>query len=595
MSVQAEQTLPKKEYQGFSFRQRLLPTILVALALGLTLCVIGPLDIFFNNIEEFLFSPGDFAWWSVLFCLVLAGIVCGILLPLKGRAFDIAYAVFFALAVLLFLQGNYLNIGLNSLAGDGLNSNSNQTLITVINTIVWIAFCAGSIVAVLLIKKPHRDLICTVGIIAMITVIGMQTMPLVVKVLTAPQPQTDEGSQGANSVLTYENFNSMGSENNIYYFVVDRFDYSFYENYVLQEGSELFENMDGFTYYSDFLSLYTRTYPAIAYMLTGTEHDFNDARTDYFDEAYSNSTFLKLLKEKSYNLNIYTDDYYGYHSAASMESYVSNSSGKIEVYEVIHRFNLSWDMIRLSLYRYFPFALKSTVGNINTPQFGKYIQYPTEYPKYTSDMKDAYEYLQNNPITATNTEKNFSFIHLAGCHLPVPYDENFESTNDLSIQANPSVGLVQSFKIINIYLERLKELGLYEDATIIISGDHAYNQGSDELMLNDESKSGPFLTALFVKPSGCAGEPLKTSSAPIAQADVMAAILQSENIKTDLDFGRSLFDVSENEVRERKIYFQSQKADGNYEDVVFKVTGSGRDLKNWVIESRGKYVGDIYD
>ena len=87
---------------------------------------------------------------------------------------------------------------------------------------------------------------------------------------------------------------------------------------------------------------------------------------------------------------------------------------------------------------------------------------------------------------------------------------------------------------------------------------------------------------------------MQVSSAPIAQADILPTILQSEGIESSQDFGRSIFDVSENETRVRKSVFHSWQK-GDYEEVVYQIVGSGRDLSNWEIVARGKYVGDIYD
>ena len=79
----------EKSYKGFTLRERLAPTLLVAIALGLTLCIIGPYDVFFNNINEFQFYGKDFALWNILYCIALIGLVCGILLPLRGKWFDV--------------------------------------------------------------------------------------------------------------------------------------------------------------------------------------------------------------------------------------------------------------------------------------------------------------------------------------------------------------------------------------------------------------------------------------------------------------------------------------------------------------------------
>ena len=209
-------------------------------------------------------------------------------------------------------------------------------------------------------------------------------------------------------------------------------------------------------------------------------------------------------------------------------------------------------------------------------------------------MREVYNYLEENRPSLSEADKNFSFIHLEGCHIPNRYNENFKPAVTSNDKNSPTVSLKQSFAIINKYILKLKELGLYEDATIIITGDHASLRGSDTTLLDDPGKSGAFLTALFIKPSGSAGTPLQVSSAPIAQADILPTILASEGIRSQQDFGRSVFEVSEGEERVRASVFHSWQK-GDYEEVVYKIVGSGRDLNNWEVVERGKFVGNIYD
>ena len=580
--------------KGFTLRQRLAPTILVAVALGLTLCIIGPYDVFFNNVDEFLFSGKDFALWNILYCIALIGLVCGILLPLKGKWFDVTFAVIFAITLMLFVQGTYLNGGMNSLAGDGVGETVIPIGTQIVNCAIWLLMIGACVTTVLLLKADYHEWIGTVACLAMVVVIGMQMVPLLVSGLTL-EPEQKSQVRG-DAFLTFENLNEIGAEDNVFYFVIDRFDWSFYENYAKKEAPELFENLDGFTYYCDMVSYYPRTFPAIPYMLTGIAHDFEDSRVSYLNEAYEQSEFLHLMNDSGYDINIYTDYFYGYDNAGAMEDYISNSSsGDIEIC-VMNKMELSWDMVRLSLYRYLPLSAKSWVGTVNTPMFQKYIGYTSLYSKYASDMRDVYNFLQESNPALADVDKKFSFIHLEGCHIPNPYNEDFKPAVTSADKNSPTVSLKQSFKIINMYILKLKELGLYEDATIIISGDHASLRGSDTMLLDAPGKNGEaFLTALFVKPSGSAGTPLQVSNAPIAQADVIPTILKSEGIQTDKDFGRAVFDVAEDEERIRTSVFHSCQNSNDYEEIIYRIKGSGRDLNNWTVIECGKYVGDIYN
>ena len=584
---------PKKQKnknggKNFSFREKLTPVILVSLAISLTVFLFGPFDIYGANASQFGFSLTDFLGWSILYAIIAAGIICAVLLPLRGKVFDVVFALFFWLALMLMVQGNYLNFGISSLAGDGVDGGGISTGALILNCIIWLLVGAACVAAMLLTHQKHKELIRTVCTIAMVTVIGMQGLTFALTSLTG-DVWAKKVPDDRMELLTYENLNAVGEEHNVVWFIIDRFDVDYYENYALKECPEIFYNLDGFTYYDNMVSLYTRTFPSVPYMLTGIEHDYQDARVDYFADAYSNSNFLKLLKENDYSVNIYTERYYCYEDAVPFREYISNSS-KIESVKTVKKPLLAKDMLRVSLYRYLPMIAKGLTGDISTPQFEKYIDYGTQYPIYSGDMKDAYDFLNQNPMI-TDTKNNFAFVHVAGCHLPNHYNQDFSPVTPDERDSVPSA-MIQSFKIINLYLDQLKELGLYENATIIISGDHG---NADPSMPMTRAP----VAALFVKPSGSAGVPIVTSHAPVTQGDIIPAILESEGIEATGDFGRSLFDVKEDEHRVRICKFDDWKEDAsgqrNDEVFVFEITGNARDLKNWKEISRGEFIGYYLD
>ena len=598
MQTSESKSTQKKPHVGFSFKQRLIPSVLVALAISLTLCVFGPFEIYGANAEQFGFSLTDFLGWSLLYTLGLAAVICAILLPLRGRAFDIVFAIFFWIGLMLMIQGNYLNTGISSLTGDGMGTDGFAKSKVILNTVIWAIVGVGCLVAILLTPSAHRDLIRTVSTIAMITVIGMQLITFGVTSMTSDVwTQKNHSISGDESeelphLLTFENLDRVSTEKNVIWFVVDRFDVSYFEE-AQEKCPEIFYNLDGFTYFDDMTAMYPRTYPSISYMLTGAEHDFRDKRDEYLKDAYVNSEFLKILKENNYRISIYTDQFYGYDDARHLEAYVSNAS-PIDHTEVVDKPILTWDMTRLSLFRFLPVAAKGVVGEISTPTFQKYVIYQTDHPRYESyDMKVVHDFLTENAIEAVGGENNFTFLHISGCHMPNQYDENFGSPSK-GEKYDATVSLKQSFQIINRYLDQLKELGLYEDATIIITGDHGWHGGSDTTL---PTESGyPLITTLLVKESGASEGALKTSSAPVMQGDIIPTILKSEGITTATDFGMSVFDVPEDQPRKRKYNFQSlQYTNGetDYEVIEYEIVGRARDLKSWTIVDRYR-VGDIY-
>ncbi len=348
-------------------------------------------------------------------------------------------------------------------------------------------------------------------------------------------------------VLTYENLGKLGSENNVVVFIIDRFDWEYYDR-VRASAPEILYNIDdgGFTYFNDAISLYPRTFPSITYLVTGVENDFSASREEYFTSAYSRSEFMRRLYGAGYNINIYTDTYYGYTNAAPMANYADNAL-------------LAGD----------------------------------DVTAYSTDMRDIYYYLDENGISIGEHEKTYSFIHLSGTHLPLKYDENFELLPEGdSRRSSSTLGMKQSFKIINKYIDEMKRLGVYDNSTIIITGDHCSIGSDSEVPLR-----WAHVTPLIVKPSSAADGELAVSGAPVTHADIFPTILESEGINGGSPLGESVFDVSATETRKRTYYFQKYEVvDGstNYEMVIFEIDGLAFDYSSWTIVDRYYLGKSIY-
>lgn len=618
----------RKRYAGFPLSKRLVPVLLLAFGISLTIFFFGPLDIYANNMAELPFHILDLFGWNLLWSLTLAGLLTAILLPLRGRVFEIAYALTLAVGLMLFIQGNYLNFGINSLSGDGLGNGLDPTTV-IINTVIWIVIAAGLVTAMILLKPDHREYIRLAGIIAMVTVLGVQLVTFTItaidrdifnpvkitesetrlhqseaktetetdteretppkgshassfKELSAPEPINGKG------ILTYKNFNRVSTEGNVIYLVIDRFDME-YMTQALEEKPEIFEELEGFTLFNDATSLYPRTYPSIAYMVTGLENDFSLSRTDYLNSAYASSDYLKVWRDNGYSVNIYSDAYSAYDNAAYFVDVADNVSHATDCY-VKRPYLLSLNFARLSLYRYLPMVGKDLVGAISTSSFNKYVVYVAdEDPLYTTDLRDAYYYLSDHPMETYSDKKNFTFIHIEGTHLPNEYDEDF---NPLPNSNNYDVisAMTQSFKIVNLYLTQLKELGLYEDATIIITGDHS------NMAMEEYDPYFAYLTALLVKPSGTSEGALVTSTAPVCHDDLFATALKSEGLSTE-DWGRSVFEIPEDEIRTRRYFYQrvGNLTRTEYEQFEMEITGPAHDFNNWKVTKRFFLGKSVYD
>ncbi len=578
LNTESKSLKGKHSYQGYTVKEKWFSCLMLALFAPLAICFFGPFEIYRNNMAEFKFLLWDFWFLCGVIAVTIAAAIFGLLMLLRGRAYDVCFGLIFGLSLMFFVQGNYLNLGAGALEGDGVGEALSTGKI-VVNLMIWLVVIIGSVTAMLLLNK-FKDLVRLVSTVAVIALVGMTLISFLVISLSSDVFATEKnGYQGDitvdNEVLTVKNLDTLATDNNIVIFIVDRFDHTYFDK-AMKDCPEIFDDLDGFTHFDDYVTLYPRTYPGVPHILTGVEVDFSISRLEYMQNAFSTSPYWQALNDEGFDINVYTDDYYGYDNATYMRDFVSNTSGNID-YEVVNQSALSLDMLRVSLYRYFPFVLRQSLGEVNTPMFNQYVAYDSAEPVYSTDMKDVYEEMTDTPFNFRKSKCGVSFIHIAGCHTPNAYGPDFgEVTSEERNDTN--VAMKQSFKIISAYINEMKRLGVYEKATILILGDHC-SIGSDTV-----PPFKPHVTTLIAKPAGVSQGELKESKAQVCAQDIFATVLTAAGSDKAEDYGMNIFDVPEDENRVRYYQFQMVEGtfeEGNYLNAELEIVGPGNDYNNW--------------
>lgn len=598
----------KKEFFSAERKSRLIAVLLVAVAFPLILLIGAPFEIYCSNISELTFTVGDFIGLQLLFAFLLALLVFCLLFFLPKVVYEYVYPLFVGLLVMLFLQSNYLNVGLTSLGGDQMGDKiSVWTYIW--NTALWILVPIGFAVAYRFVKQ--RNISQLIALVLSVTVLFTQLVNVSVSALTtegAFEPAIDRAyGQYADKprFLTNKDIEKVGEDRNVVVFCVDRFDTLLYAEPAMEKYPDAFEFLnDGFTYYNDMLSRYGYTFPSVGYMMSGIEYDHSGDHSDYFNQVYNENSTLSVLQEQGYSIHLYSESYYDYSNANELPTYVENAieTDRSSLKSIVRQpWRFCWAMTKMSLYRTLPFALKGLVSGVSSETCNELILYSSDdlqgYEAYSYDLKASYNYINNHDGNfQTKGKKNFSFIHVSGCH-EVDYDENWKKTTQRETKENVLVSAKLSMELISKYIKNMKEVSedLYRDSTIIILGDHG--------KVNDRMHdlSDPMVTALFVKPAGVTGSEMKTSSAPVAHENLWATIFESEGIAYDTDFFKpSVFTVEkeylENGTYPVRTFSWTKRRPGmtSYDLVEYKVNGSAREFSNWTVDARVHYEHTLF-
>ncbi len=636
---QAQKPQDDKGYFNKERKKRILPSLLVAFGIMLLTCVVAPLEIFANNIDEFLFEVGDFLPLCMLYGTAIMLVIFALLFFTPKCVYKVLYAFFVGVLLMLLIQTNFLNFGLNSVAGDN-NSSTVTTFQVILSTAIWCVVIAGFITAIFLIKNFNLT-----RIISLVLVFAITMSQVVSGVVIASGDLSGEVSNNEQGVairdtvsfLTNKNLTTISTTKNVYVFIVDRFDGKLFaepalKDYTAEEYEKTFGELEGFTYFDDYVALYGRTYPAVTSMISNMEwtKDENgafDIRKDYFNKAYqTNDTIIRLAKE-GYDVNLYVDDYYCYSDAYNFYyeedgekiHYVDNviQVPKEDVTKIItNKFILSARMLQMSFYRSLPFFLKSVGNGVSSNTCNSMVIYDfggdNDYSKWTSDMKNIFTEVSTANFETTDKPK-FTYMLLSGTH-GVDYDENWETFKG-NADENIQISVKNSFKIINEFIKELKTAGVYDESTIIITGDHSYmHDDYREIDLTNQKEAR--ITALFVKPAKSYAEAngiaydseLTWSTAQVAQSNLWTTIFKSEGITlTDEQqetFGNGFYDIAEGEVVTRKLIWQKVNLlHTEFDDIVYEIKGRASQmgenangeqvLINWTKKS-SNYFGQAY-
>jgi membrane-anchored protein YejM (alkaline phosphatase superfamily) len=166
-----------------------------------------------------------------------------------------------------------------------------------------------------------------------------------------------------------------------------------------------------------------------------------------------------------------------------------------------------------------------------------------------------------------------------GTHSPYHLSEDlkYESRSKKVTRTEQGIGCL---KIVSEYLEQMKELGIYDSATIIITADH----GQASLLNSDKDSGKPddISSPLFlVKLPYAESETMSVCNAPVSQQELMPTIMASIGVdKSEYGSGRCFDEIGENESRERNCV----DIWSNYV-IQYTINGDVRDLNSWNIEN----------
>lgn len=598
-NTNSAESAPKKKSWFSKFNKKNeISIIILSVAISFTILFFSPLDIFLGNMRDFVVNFNYIAVPMLLAALAATAaliIVQNIFLAISELFYQIMSRLMFGFLLAIYTQTLLLNNKMASITGDSVKYADDKKLI------IWNIFILSMILLLpldffIIAKFKPKSKFFNFGNGAVLPYVSglIVVMQLTGTLSSVAKADFSKYNRQYTQYLSYEPAMSLSKEGNVVVFLTDRLD-SYYMDKALEDYPDLNKKLSGFTFYQNNVSHNTNTFPSIPQMLTNELYRGTDW-PEYTKKAWEGDTLPRILTDNGYDCNLLIDNLTTYTSIGQLDGQCNNikDCDKDNVHmNYIHSGGIVPTMAQLAAAKLSPYVFKNEITN------GLGSNLSQEFLTYDTDMVDQmpmsvgvdsdiqyYDYLCAHPLDADNKNKTFTFIHLNCAH---GSSEEEAALYDPNEPVNTSSTIRGDFEIIFEYINQMKKLGVYDNSTILILGDHGRPPVEIEID-HEDGLTSPIVTALLVKPANAKDEPLKKDRDSELSNDFFAAsVLQyagvdpaeiGGNINSDKYTYQNVVDNDLHPTRYMQTFLWGGYGKVTYK-TLYKITEDARDWSNW--------------
>jgi len=579
---------------------KLKNSLIQTAGIALLLFFAGPINILLMNSNEFIFTSFSILPYILGLC-VLFLLIMFIIIYMINKIFPFAEIVITAICLLLWIQGSIIIWNYGHFEGVSIDWTSHY-MKGIIDSLVWLIIIG-------LFVKYRRVITRKYSMIIMLIII-VQSLITLQTIITYNFNNNDNSSK--RFMLSPERAFKFSKINNVIIIILDKFQSDIFSD-IINENPEMKNSLNGFTYYSNTTASYAYTCLAVPNILTSKMYYNNEPYSDFLKKAYNSETSVsKMLKNAGYNTEAYPHESGAFKGAEKIfftdPQIFSNAVERHT--SVDHLIENSLYLIDLSLFRHLPHFVKIIIYNDqkwflkHCYTFTKLEFFQYRYQKI-SDLeydKQLYNYhdirfidqMKGSAIMDSD-KKEFKFYHLQGPHAPIYTDKDFNFIEGNISRENFKNQAIASLKIINLFTEKLKSIGAFDNSLIIIAGDHGGGNYKLSMKLDngdlcDDYKISSGYPLLLIKPSG-SNNKFSINNKPVSLSDIAPTILKTENINTELN--NSIFDPIKKEKTVRKFYYFSYKKGSTRKGLrylnnlyEYEISGDANDINSWKLSGK---------
>ncbi len=528
------------------FGHRLALSVSVSIFFVYTLLLYAPLKLYIEN-KDVLWFNFDATLTVALIISAVALVIITLICTIPKRFIHAGLCcLIFALALGLFIQGNFLNIDYGSGVFDGSEiAWKDYTTYGAINSAVWAACLAMPFAFYMVFRKEWRKIL-------MFSSLGLVLVQVVILSSIAIQ------NSGTLNKVTYEVTRSgiyeLSEEDNTIVFVLDSFDQEYLEQ-IKKDFPNYEEQLSGFTEYNNALATGSGASVALPSLLTGEIYTKDTTYSSYLDDIWEDNTVYSILSENGVDTRIFAQTEY---FSADAKDDIENIVDYMDTYGAYS--SMTKTIYKYAAYTYAPHYLKQYFWlDLDTIS-----SYKSKNAYTLNDAKFYSDYVRAEGFTYSDSYDNAVRIYnLDGARSPYTLTKStIKSINGSTLNDQ----IYGCFNCLFSMLDDLKSNDAYENATIIITA----NIGNKNLNQNP---------LLLVKESG-KSEGYKISNAPLSLFDFAPTLLSSvSDDYSSYGSGKTFFDFEDDATRTRYFYLNTgENADTRIEQ--YSTRSDAKDTNN---------------
>lgn len=368
----------------------------------------------------------------------------------------------------------------------------------------------------------------------------------------------------APSYVSTNHIRELSKNDNVIVLLFDSFDTKVFQEIQQQEPEEL-EFLDGFTYYPDATSYFGYTNYSLPQMVTGEVYDGKEPHSVYSRDCWNHLPLFDALKDRGYDCDLYTNALY-IPEGVPIDNLITEKL-PVTLSDIRDFYHLVAFRGAVHPVKYLLFS-----GMMNLFQVEEGPWEAGERRQFSSDNGAFYNEIKKGLYTE-DTPGSFRWYHLEGAHGPYIYNRDMKNIAGGSNAGTEYEQSVACLRIAREFINQMKDLGIYDNATIVICADHGEHNvigHSPVVLVKQPQETGT----------------LKVSPNAVSYKNFIATLLR-RYLGTKSSLGTS-FDEAEEKTRQ--FYLIDDTRQNHF--IRYRIEGDAAVPEHWLMDGDIQVVSD---